>query len=71
MLAISIETIDNLGKGGSRIATGYESNGSRIQDVVAWGLEETVRGITEGVGEGLAVLGVASGAKNSHDPVPR
>lgn len=38
---------------------------------MAWGLEETVRGVTEGVGEELAVLGVGPGTRDNHDPVPR
>lgn len=68
MLAISIDTFDNLGKGGSRV-NGDTRN--RIQDIAIWGLEETVRGVTEGVGEGLAILGAGPGAKESRDPIQR
>lgn len=77
MLAISIDTVDNLGKGGSRIGSaasrlGDGDVGNRIQNIAVWGLEETVRGVSEGVGEGLAILGVVGpGAKHGAGTVPR
>ena len=63
ILVISVDAIDNLGKGGTRIGSaasrfGDGRVGSTIQDLATWGLEEAVRGISEGVGEGLAIMGV-------------
>ncbi|KAK2768294.1 hypothetical protein FQN54_000147 [Arachnomyces sp. PD_36] len=77
MLVFGVNTIDNIGKGGNHVGSvasrfGEGDIGKRLRSIAAWGLEETVRGVSEGVGEGLVVLGVADpGIRDASDEAHR